>query len=114
MIQITIQTIEVGTYTLKIMAFYDHNINNKERKSSILENIKSKEIIFDIIPAALNLENSLLPVKENYYEDEYVYMFKGAPACNCRSFSVSGLSLRHNSAPKGRGCSEIRRLTVNK
>ena len=72
MIQITIQTIEVGTYTLKVMAFYDHNnLYNKERKSSILENIKSKEIIFDIIPAALKLENSLLPVKENYYEDEY-------------------------------------------
>ena len=51
MIQLTIQKIEVGTYTLKIMAFYDHNINNEERKSSILEHIKSKEIIFDIIPA---------------------------------------------------------------
>ena len=36
-----------------------------------MEHIKSKEIIFDIIPASLKLENSLLPVKENYYEDEY-------------------------------------------
>ena len=43
MIQLTIQKIEVGTYTLKIMAFYDQIILiTRKRKSSILEHIKSK------------------------------------------------------------------------
>eukprot|EP00943_MAST-04B_sp_MAST-4B-sp1_P010004 g10004.t1 len=64
-IQITIQNIDAGTYTLQIKA-------TKAGGGSInqLSHFKSAKILFDIVPSDLNLIHSLVDVHE-YHKDAY-------------------------------------------